>query len=147
MPRTAREGSVGEDPASKVLAKLGFNILRKRRAVCLACIREERLEMLAHEGVQHRLGRTARPIRGRERGQRGIAGSAPHATARSCRFNTLGPGSLAWARSSRLRGAVGACLAWRTDGAVAAQPVKEEATSEWTQYDKHDLQQFIVFFM
>ena len=62
--------AVGKDPATKVLAELGLNVLRKRRSVGLACMSEERFEVLAHERVQHRLGRTTRPIRGCESGQR-----------------------------------------------------------------------------
>ena len=61
--------AVGEHPASKVLAELGLDVLREWRAVGLACVRDKRLEVLTHERVQHRLRRTARPIRAGEHGR------------------------------------------------------------------------------
>jgi hypothetical protein len=60
---------MSEDSASEVLTELVLDVARERRAIALAGVSEERLEVLAHERVQHRLGRTARSIRRRERGQ------------------------------------------------------------------------------
>lgn len=77
MPRIGREGSRERRPASQVLAELGFNVLRERRAVGLACMREERLEVLALERVQHRLCWTARPIRRCEGGQGALRRARP----------------------------------------------------------------------
>ena len=54
--------AIREDAASEIRTELVLDIARERRGIALAGVRQERLEVLANKGVQHRLGRTARPI-------------------------------------------------------------------------------------
>ena len=67
---TIGASSAGETPSpdQQIRAQLLFDVTRERRVVRLACPSEERLEVLAHEPVEHRFGRTARHVRGGERG-------------------------------------------------------------------------------
>ena len=60
--------SVGQDAAAQVAAKLLLHVARQRGLVSLAGVGEERLEMVAHDGVEHRFGGTPWTVGGGERG-------------------------------------------------------------------------------
>ena len=60
--------AVREDSASEVLTELVLHVARERCAVALTGVHQERLEVVANERVQHRLGWASRPIRAGEHG-------------------------------------------------------------------------------
>jgi hypothetical protein len=55
--------------SERVAAKLVLDVPWQRRPVRVARVREERLEVIAHHGVENRLGGTARAVGRRKNGQ------------------------------------------------------------------------------
>ena len=76
--------AVGEGSAAQVAAKLLLHVARQRRLVGLARVGEEGLEVVAHDGVEHRLGGATRTVGGSEGGQASprFAGLVPASDSR-----------------------------------------------------------------
>jgi hypothetical protein len=60
--------AMGKDPAAKIRAQLLLYVARKWSVVRIPSMREERLEVHAHDAIEHRFGGAAGPVGGREDG-------------------------------------------------------------------------------